>query len=549
MNSSTPTTNSHLNDRASLLARIAALELENRLLREAFAKPTIPSFDADAQDAAEDMNVKNNGIYFDGIRSRLNTAEDCAAKMAAGGSSTPLEAKDLANEEAGGFGSRPNIFSRSRSADVYSGACGSQVYFPLGEKKINRFASLQAIDVDSDECDFFPAKFDLDQEDEIKKDISRSMPVMDISFSSDEMEASREKRRLSEHKMRQRTHTASRAIELFMSLNSLNKMLSQETMRSFDDSSETRQSFQQFFLFSVDPNIVRKNSDWDLSSGSAFLDPIVMRCADCIDHYPRGIRSGMSTDDLSMFCLLEGLKIWLIPRAACSGDVARLKKRHDYKVLAFTDINGMTNHGVAITVLEEVDTTISGYEGFVKEAQTQQHRRLAARKIARWWKLSLDNKVNVKTPTSKGLNNSVHSYEAKKEVKSSFGPKLKKMLGLIGDSDRLRSSRQRKEHQELPKSLKQKRSLDVSQSSAQASRRGKESSDRMESASTSGVTCLVEKCFVMIGGKQSEQFLQFRSLRHLIEMELEVCHDFLAYSEKFRFAINSCSYRREATMN
>jgi hypothetical protein len=119
-----------------------------------------------------------------------------------------------------------------------------------------------------------------------------------------------------------------------MSLNSLNKMLSLETMRRFDDSSEKCQSFQQFFLFSVDPNRVRKDSDWVLNSGTAFLDPIVLRCADCIDHYPRGIQNGMSTDELSMFCLLEGLKVWLIPRAACSGGVARLKKRHDYKVLA-----------------------------------------------------------------------------------------------------------------------------------------------------------------------------------------------------------------------
>jgi hypothetical protein len=193
-------------------------------------------------------------------------------------------------------------------------------------------------------------------------------------------------------------------------------------------------------------------------------------------------------------------------------------------------MNGMTNHGVAITVLEEVDTTRSGYEGFVKEVQTQQRRRLAARNIALWWRRFLNKKFNVKTHTSKGLNNSAHSYEAKKEVKSSFGPRLKKMLGLISDSDRLRSSRQRKEQQELPKSLKQTRSLDVSQNSAQANQRGKESSDRMEKASSSGVTCLVEKCFVMIGGKQSEQFLQFRSLRHLIEMESKVCYDFLANS-------------------
>eukprot|EP00804_Cyclotella_cryptica_P021828 CCRYP_000814-RA/>CCRYP_000814-RA protein AED:0.35 eAED:0.35 QI:51/1/1/1/1/1/4/119/606 len=517
MKSSTPATSSHTNDRASLLARIAALELENKLLREALAQPSRPSRVADAQDALGDPSAKNNGVYFDGFRTRLNTAEDCVTIVATGESSIPLVTEDTTDEIAGDFGPRPVRVSRSRSADVCPGDCSSQVYFPLGDRKINRFLSLQAIDIDSSEDEFVPAEWDVDQEDETKKSISRSMSVLEPS-KKDKVEPIRERRRLSDHKLRHNNDTTSRAVELFMSLNSLNKMLSTETVRSFDDSSEPRQSFQQFFLFSVDPNIVRKDSDW-VHSGTAFLDPIVLRSANCIDYYPRGIRSSMSTDELSMFCLLGGLKIWLIPSAARSVGVARLKKSHDYKVLAFTDMNGMTNHGVAITVLEEIDATQSGYESFVNEVQTQQQRRLATRKIALWWRTLLNKKVNIEAPTSKGSNRSSQGSEVKKQLKSSFGPKLKKILGIMSDSDASRITRQKKEKQDLSKSFKQTHDLDISKNCDKAKKRGNESFHPKKKARSSEVTCLVEKCYVMIGGKQSEQFLQFRSLRHLIEME------------------------------
>ncbi len=50
----------------------------------------------------------------------------------------------------------------------------------------------------------------------------------------------------------------------------------------------------------------------------------------------------------------------------------------------------------------------------------------------------------------------------------------------------------------------------------------RESFDSMNAASAKGDSIFLEKCYVIIGGKESEQLLQLRCLQHMIQMEQEV---------------------------
>ena len=53
-------------------------------------------------------------------------------------------------------------------------------------------------------------------------------------------------------------------------------------------------------------------------------------------------------------------------------------------------------------------------------------------------------------------------------------------------------------------------------------RLGKESFEMMELVTTMCDCCVVEKSYVLIGGEESEQLLQLRSLQHLVDIEREV---------------------------
>lgn len=50
----------------------------------------------------------------------------------------------------------------------------------------------------------------------------------------------------------------------------------------------------------------------------------------------------------------------------------------------------------------------------------------------------------------------------------------------------------------------------------------RESFHSMNAASAEGDSIFLEKCYVIIGGKESEQLLQLRFLQHMIQMEQEV---------------------------
>lgn len=62
-------------------------------------------------------------------------------------------------------------------------------------------------------------------------------------------------------------------------------------------------------------------------------------------------------------------------------------------ILQFTDGYGRTQHGVAITVRQEVPLTIAEREQLRKIVRVRRRRRMAASRLCRWWRLLAQNKM------------------------------------------------------------------------------------------------------------------------------------------------------------
>lgn len=65
---------------------------------------------------------------------------------------------------------------------------------------------------------------------------------------------------------------------------------------------------------------------------------------------------------------------------------------------------------------------------------------------------------------------------------------------------------------------------------------GREAFEAMNEVAAIGDVCVIEKCYVLIGGNQSDQWLQFRLLQNMIEMEQEV--SCLIDSSEIAFILN-----------
>jgi hypothetical protein len=289
MASSTPTTATTSTDHASLLARISALEQENKLLRESLKKQQ-----SDAPDTSK--------IYFDGFRTRLDTEDN---------ESWANAAVDLPES--------PHSLNMSRS--YTDGVC-----FNLD--KSNRFASLQ---LDMNDMSLEDIDLESEHDEEVDhwkrvKSVTQSVRCFNRMASSKSLPEQQERYTATSL----RSETISRAVELRKTLNVLHTMLTHKTMKSFDSSSDVqKQCFAVFYLLSVNLGGARQPSDW-IERGCRFLDPLILQYGDCVDQYPMNVKGGMSTNELSMFCLLGGLKIKLVPKVV---EKLGWMEEIDYKVL------------------------------------------------------------------------------------------------------------------------------------------------------------------------------------------------------------------------
>jgi hypothetical protein len=322
-------------DRAELLARISALELENERLREKIDNPLVQSPGSVTTDASRNTN-RGGRISYNGIRCTLlcsdhsdapdEIAETKLVKTDDQGDDTKTMKGSVPFEDEGCTPFISDYEEKNNASGEDAAPRDNHVCFSLSE--CSRFKTF----IDSARGEELATA---DSSEDHQIGLSQSLSAAALSGRSDlldEEDASNtHKRSVSSFDAVRTKFTVSRAEELVTKLNVINHMLKKKPMRSFDGSAEQRQSFQQFFLLSVDPNVARDESDW-VDAGSRFLDPVILRSADCIDFYPRDSKDGMSTNELSMFCLLGGLKVRLIPKAACYQ--SKPDDTNEYKVLA-----------------------------------------------------------------------------------------------------------------------------------------------------------------------------------------------------------------------
>ena len=349
--SSSDTTDQH----AALLARIAALELENKLLRESIDKKQ-PSPGSNNNGVPD-----NTKIYFDGLRcSRFDADANISLFTPIDESSVLSNASPFDNRHKSSSSSvnkrslkqsltasSNRMLSQSlRDLNLNTNVLEDEVCFHLDES--NRFSSLQNNDINGNLDDNNFHQQDSKADGETVNNNSRKIITSSQSMPLDSSSTDSERRFTTDNNFNQLTAgTISRAMELQRTIHVLNKLLVSKT-KSFGNGSVTggsgsnRRAFSRFYLLSADVRVTRKSSDWNNESrgsgGRNYLDPVVLRYADCVDRYPVVVddtneqQHVMSTNELSIFCFLDGLKIHLIPGVVEKKKLGWMKDV-DYKVL------------------------------------------------------------------------------------------------------------------------------------------------------------------------------------------------------------------------
>lgn len=263
--------------------------------------------------------------------------------------------------------------------------------------------------------------------------------------------------------------------------------------------------------------------------------------------------------------------------------------------MQFTDGNGFTTHGIALTFFDEISPKDPGVRYFIDLLKSRRQMRISAVRISRWWRCLLGAmKLKVEeSETSSSLSpllkkkkqrHKIHGKvraipkavqsKLKKCASPSNNPKLLRRHSSIetegrqkGDSitnraDMLRNSltlmstkfKKSDGKSEIRNEILKDVVSDITSASLhdsnseinykclsqKARRLGKESFEAMEAISCDEA-CFIQKCYVMVGGPQQEQFLQMRSLQHIVNVDRGVSsylvESFLLYS--YQYSLNS----------
>ncbi len=164
--------------------------------------------------------------------------------------------------------------------------------------------------------------------------------------------------------------------------------------------------------------------------------------------------------------------------------------KHFYK---FTDGNGATTNGIAMSIYEEVNTESNpSIKDFAKALLQLRATRNAARTVSRWWKA-------VKSFHNRKRQSRRRKRSSLRELTSLFNIDSSDELSITLDCD-----------------------VNGAAVTNVARKRGKESYQALIDADELGDTLYIERCYVMIGGDQSEQFLHLKLLQNMIQQEQEV---------------------------
>jgi hypothetical protein len=524
-------------DVSALLARIAALEKENKQLRE--QQHLISRHVSGANNDGERQRRWSN-VYFDGFKTRVDDDYD-----------------ELLSDEAGEHKDEEHKVEESTCTGADSSSLPS-AHFTLGENRYMKRANERVHEIiktsvtssivleNSEEKNNDDNSIGVRSSTEERR--AKSESDLHISSEGDDVDVSEGER---DSLVRGKTFPIPRGVQLFMRIHSMNKKFTtRSSLRVASSESQGPMLYDQFALLSLDPTDDRlsKLSSWS-DTGSRFLDSFVLKTAHCIDSYPIQLKGeGFAPEDLSAFCCLDGVNVRLMPKAAVSGAMRTgTWFKDDHKLLAFTDGLGLTTYGVAITVHREMSVDEEGYNQLLQYLLDRRRMRAAACLIIKWWRSyakmrarRVDKDGSIQSKKSKPQLSPKLSSKMKNLVQSSRregrnrreGSALKKFQVGVKKITRVRNVQSSPDENDnvaesnlvalsdTPSIIDEQSSFTETNSVSKTTRHlAKESFDLMVAEKDA---IFVQQCYVMIGGNKSEQFLQLRLLKHLIEMEMKV---------------------------
>ena len=158
-------------------------------------------------------------------------------------------------------------------------------------------------------------------------------------------------------------------------------------------------SFSQFAMLQIQPEqlLLVGNEYLFADDGPAHLDPFLLNQEmEFADHYTADSRRLIDPASVSSFCFPDGLRVRYIPRAGLVG-ARRMgwigPKGDRCHLMVFTNGNGITDHGVAITIQWEMNMKRNEKQSLSKAVYTRRKRRRASRRIQQWWRCQVQNRV------------------------------------------------------------------------------------------------------------------------------------------------------------
>jgi hypothetical protein len=171
---------------------------------------------------------------------------------------------------------------------------------------------------------------------------------------------------------------------------------------------ETQPAFREFAHLSWNPHKLHLlNDEYTFcDDGPRELDAFLLDDVDFLDIYPKTSPNGsINPKALSKFCFPDGLRVRIIPRVCMPGAMRKGwagiggDRCH---ILVFTDGNGKTQHGVALTIKQEVPLGMDERMQLRNIVKNRRRRRMAAARISRWWQRRLQDRLLKKALTLVG---------------------------------------------------------------------------------------------------------------------------------------------------
>ena len=323
---------------SSLLARIAALEAENRQLREQLSSALLLSFKKDGG------TRRRSSVYFDGFKTRLDDDEHDEALYDANNQKSERSEPccDQSGENKGeqsssrrsgdvtySLSTSNTLLAQSRlssssfeisssKGNIYNNSGPS--YFKLGENRYTKRADERFNEILKTSVNSLKQSMETHEGENRGDDDSRAGFSMEerrtksesglLSSSStyDNLVSGLE-RHSSVNDMNSALFAVPRGVQLFMRIHAMSKRFSSRASLptgSLIKSSQERLLYDQFAILSLDPTCGRFQnlSSWS-DPGCSFLDAFVLKTPNCIDSYPIQLAGeGFVPEELSAFCCL-----------------------------------------------------------------------------------------------------------------------------------------------------------------------------------------------------------------------------------------------------